>query len=196
MISLKNAIGYLRKKGRNTGGFTLVEMLVVVLLIGLLGTVTAAGIPAIRQSYRNVKMRANAQTLLSTSISRTTDIFRNADLSTTDGNTEEPVFLDGRNGVPVKLMTVREIYSTHDIGEAPGIIVEQYVIRDENGDYKADEDNQVMLLTEKTVSDGMKESLTYSYNKDKGVFSGKITIYDSSGHKIVSQSFKVRPLNS
>lgn len=81
MISLKNAIGYLRKKGRNTGGFTLVEMLVVVLLISLLGTVTAAGIPAVRQSYRNVKMRANAQTLLSTSISRTTDIFRNADLA-------------------------------------------------------------------------------------------------------------------
>ncbi len=63
MISLKKSSGYLRKKGRNTGGFTLVEMLVVVLLIGLLGTVTAAGIPAVRQSYRNVKMRANAQTL-------------------------------------------------------------------------------------------------------------------------------------
>ncbi|WP_270303807.1 prepilin-type N-terminal cleavage/methylation domain-containing protein [Baileyella intestinalis] len=196
MISLKNAIGYLRKKGRNTGGFTLTEMLVVVLLIGLLGTVTAAGIPAIRESYRNVKMRANAQTLLSTSISRTTDIFRNADLSTTDGNSKEPVFLDGRNGVPVKLMTVKEIFSTDDIGNSPGVIVEQYVIRDENGDYKADEDNQVMLLTEKTISDGMKQSLTYSYDTEKGFFSGEITIYNSSGHKIVSQSFKVRPLNN
>ena len=60
-------------KIRNNGGFSLVELLVAIIILGLVGTVVAGGVPAAVGAYKKVVEKANAQLLLTT----TTNALRN-----------------------------------------------------------------------------------------------------------------------
>lgn len=57
-----------RKPNRKNGGFTLAETLVAVLILLMVTAVVAAGIPVATNAYFKVVDSANAQVLLSTSI--------------------------------------------------------------------------------------------------------------------------------
>ena len=50
-------------------GFTLAETLLAVLILLLVSTIVAAGIPAAKSAYENVVLASNAEVLLSTTIS-------------------------------------------------------------------------------------------------------------------------------
>lgn len=56
------------KGRRRNKGFTLVEVLAVVLILVLVTSVVVAGIPAARRAYRRVTDQANAQVVLSTAM--------------------------------------------------------------------------------------------------------------------------------
>lgn len=62
-----------RSKLQNTEGFTLSEMLMTVLLISLVGMAITGGIVAARNVYQRISLRADAQTLLATTVSALTE---------------------------------------------------------------------------------------------------------------------------
>lgn len=62
-----------KKKLSDKKGFTLAEVLMAVLILSLLGTIIAAGMPSALGAYRKITDIANAQALLST----TTNALRN-----------------------------------------------------------------------------------------------------------------------
>lgn len=69
-----------RTKG--SAGFTLTEMLAAVLLMSLTTLAVAAGITAAVRTYREMTLKAEAQTLLGTAVAAIDDDFASADLST------------------------------------------------------------------------------------------------------------------
>lgn len=61
---LKKHAGKLNK----SKGFSLTELLVAVLILGMVSSVVAGGIPVARDAYQKVTLSANAQVMLSTAI--------------------------------------------------------------------------------------------------------------------------------
>jgi len=55
-----------RKKLKNNKGFTLAETLLAVLILLLVSTIVATGMPAAKNAYEKIIVAANAQVLLST----------------------------------------------------------------------------------------------------------------------------------
>ncbi len=62
-----------RSRLQNTNGFTLSETLMTVVLIGLVTMAMAGGIVAARNVYQRISLRADAQTLLGTTVSAITE---------------------------------------------------------------------------------------------------------------------------
>lgn len=69
----KRLIREMRRKLHNTNGFTLSETLMTVVLIGLVTMAMAGGIVAARNVYQRISLRADAQTLLATTVSAITE---------------------------------------------------------------------------------------------------------------------------
>ncbi len=69
----KRLICEMRSKLHNTNGFTLSETLMTVVLIGLVTMAMAGGIVAARNVYQRISLRADAQTLLATTVSAVTE---------------------------------------------------------------------------------------------------------------------------
>ncbi len=63
----------IKNKLRSRGGFTLAEMLTAVLIMLLLTAIVAGGLPVAQKVYIDVTDAANAQVLLSTTITELTD---------------------------------------------------------------------------------------------------------------------------
>lgn len=63
----------MRRKLHNTNGFTLSETLMTVVLIGLITMAMAGGIVAAKNVYQRISLRADAQTLLATTVSAVTE---------------------------------------------------------------------------------------------------------------------------
>lgn len=60
-------------KGKAQSGFTLVEMLMTVLILSMVSAVVAGGLPMAVSAYTNVVNTANAESLLSTAMTRLRD---------------------------------------------------------------------------------------------------------------------------
>ncbi|MCC6093855.1 MAG: hypothetical protein LIV24_02345 [Eubacterium sp.] len=96
---------------KSASGFSLTEMLVTVLLMSLATLAIAAGITAAVRTYREMTLKADAQTLLGTAIAAIDDDFATADLSTlqidsdTDGSSKaaEVSFFSGNRGYSVHI---------------------------------------------------------------------------------------------
>ena len=58
----------LKKRLKNQAGFSLAETLLAVLIMLLVSVIVANGIPVARNVYNNVIVGANAQVLLSTTV--------------------------------------------------------------------------------------------------------------------------------
>ena len=58
----------IKKKLKSKSGFTLAETLLAVLILLLVSTIVANGIPVARNVYNNVIVGANAQMLISTAV--------------------------------------------------------------------------------------------------------------------------------
>ena len=88
--------GHLSKAGRKlnmTAGFTLVEMLTAILILLMVSSVVAAGIPAAINAYEKVVIASNAEVLLSTTITALRNELGTADEVTVlnaDGSNADP----------------------------------------------------------------------------------------------------------
>ena len=69
----KNFLSEFRRKIYGTEGFTLSETLMTVVLIGLVTAAMAAGIAAAQRVYKRISLKADAQTLLATTVSALTE---------------------------------------------------------------------------------------------------------------------------
>lgn len=63
----------MKKKIKNTAGFSLIEMLVTLMILLLVTSVVAVGVPAASRAYNKVVDAANAQVLMSTAMVRLRD---------------------------------------------------------------------------------------------------------------------------
>ena len=60
---------YVKKKMKSQAGFTLAETLLAVLILLLVSTIVATGMPVARTAYEKVVLTSNAETLLATAVS-------------------------------------------------------------------------------------------------------------------------------
>ncbi|MBR3245216.1 MAG: type II secretion system protein [Parasporobacterium sp.] len=69
----------IKQKIKDRSGFSLAEVLMVVIIVLLVSSIVAVGVPAAARAYNKVVDAANAQTLLSTTITRLREELGTAD---------------------------------------------------------------------------------------------------------------------
>ena len=69
MKRLKYLLEQLNRKAKSRSAFTLAETLVAILIMLMVSSVVATGIPAAQRAYESVEMAANSELLLSSTIS-------------------------------------------------------------------------------------------------------------------------------
>lgn len=81
----------LRRKLNTSSGFTLAEALVAILILLMVSSVVASGIPAARNAYEKVVLASNAEVLLSTTISSLRNELGTASTATVDKDDETTI---------------------------------------------------------------------------------------------------------
>ena len=95
----------LRDKIHSEEGFTLSETLMTVVLIGLITMAMAGGIVAAKNVYRRISLRADAQTLLATTVSAVTEDLSSVsscDALQSSGSSQQTVTLIQDDGNPIE----------------------------------------------------------------------------------------------
>ncbi len=95
----------LRDKIHSEEGFTLSETLMTVVLIGLITMAMAGGIVAAKNVYQRISLRADAQTLLATTVSAVTEDLSSVsscDALQSSGSSQQTVILIQDDGNPVE----------------------------------------------------------------------------------------------
>ena len=95
----------LRDKIHSEEGFTLSETLMTVVLIGLITMARAGGIVAAKNVYQRISLRADAQTLLATTVSAVTEDLSSVsscDALQSSGSSQQTVTLIQDDGNPVE----------------------------------------------------------------------------------------------
>lgn len=112
-MSQRNRI--VRSKLNNEHGFSLTELLAVIAIMSLVTLAIAAGAVTAVRVYKQVSIKANAQTLLATSITAMSDEFEHAVVDdaesektekkaiTIDGDKKGCSFLSEKRGVEIKI---------------------------------------------------------------------------------------------
>jgi len=168
------------KKKLNNKGFTLSETMMSLLILGLVIVITGGGIVVVKNSYQRITMKSHAQTLMSTSITKVSEDLRFAEDIDTDsadaaGSVESPQFTNSETGYRTRF--------TNDIDKG---IMRTYIYGTNSRSER--------LLTDKTMTDGLIPSISYSYDTNAGVF--KVTVTVSRNDKTISeQEVSIRPLN-
>ena len=102
---------HLRRFKLNRAGFSLTELLAAVLILAMVSSVVAGGIPVARDAYRKVTVSANAQVLLSTTISALrnqlgTSVIEkvgNTEVGETTVSGDSVTYLSGLNGAGTQI---------------------------------------------------------------------------------------------
>ncbi|WP_130836549.1 PulJ/GspJ family protein [Lachnoclostridium sp. Marseille-P6806] len=88
-----------KKTERRDAGFSLMELMVTVLLVSLLALTVGGGVTVVQRAYRAVTLRANAQTLLSSTITAMQEKLRYADVKagrdSLSNDPEKGICIDG-----------------------------------------------------------------------------------------------------
>lgn len=103
-------------KLKNRGGFSLTELLITVLILGLVSAVVAAGVPAAVAAHKKIVEKANAQLLLTT----TTNALRN------ELDMASDIVVTESGGEVVISFTSNKKYSLTITSGSEGIIVNEY----------------------------------------------------------------------
>lgn len=165
-------------------GASLSETLVTVLLLSIVLSAMVAGIPAVMSAYRNVRLKADAQTLLATAVSAVTEEVRWADDLTFDNGTNGTYeFYSSRQNARVKL--VNGSYGTSVAGlSARGIFIQT-----------VDGTSSRQLLTQKTQTLGLYASIQ-PIQSDNHCVNYTISVFSSENSKapLESTNLSVRPI--
>ena len=170
------------RKLRSAVGASLAETLVTILLLSIILSAVVAGIPAVMSAYREVRLKADAQTLLATAVTAVTDELRYAE--DVQYSTDYTFYSSKRSAV-IELVSV----SNADDSSDNGIYVRKpNTAADENT-----KDNP--LLTKQTQTLGLYASLTPG-SMENGCIVYTVSVISSDGKVIESTLLKVRPISS
>jgi prepilin-type N-terminal cleavage/methylation domain-containing protein len=161
-------------KNRNKAGFTLSETLTTVLLIGIIFAAVAGGVVVLRNAYESITVRADAQALLSTTVTQVSADLNSATMSMTkDKNT---YYFCTNRGAAIRYET--EAGSTTETTKVLA--------------YNGDED---YLVTSGTSTKKLAAVLEgFGYNSSENLFTVTIKVYDKNTKKeLESTELKVRP---
>lgn len=167
---------YLFEKKMNKKGFTLSETLASVLILILVVTIIGGGIVVVKNAYQRITLKANAQVLMSTAITKVSDELKFAE--NIEG-TDTPTFVSGNNSY--KMSFVNGDGTADNLG-----IMEAYATGDST--------QNIQLLSTKTMTDGLVPSITYNYSSDDKLFTATIEV-KKDGTTVSKQTITVRPLN-
>ena len=120
--------GEIEQTNNSSGGFTLAETLLAVLILLMVSTIVANGIPAAKNAYEKVVLTSNAEVLLSTTISTLQYELGTAQDIETSGNTITyynpsrgalaQIYVDADKGIMLKRYYFPEGYGVEE-GVAP-----------------------------------------------------------------------------
>lgn len=159
----------------NRKGFSISELLMVVLILSLLTVILGSGFMVVKNSYEKITVKAEAQTLLSTTITKVTDEFRFAKYI----NAEDPKavkFTSGNLGY--------EIWFENGDGNSgtKGIMVCNHA------------GLSTQLLTDQTMTSKLTPQIEYEYDENANLFTATIIIkYKETDY--LKQVIKVKPIN-
>lgn len=158
---------------KNSKGFTLSETMASVLILILVITIIGGGVVVVKNAYQRITLKANAQTLMSTTITKVTDEFEFAE-NITEG-TDNPYFVSGNSKFKIAFKN----------GTGNEGVLQSYKYGDNT--------KTTPLLSSKTMTDGLVPTITYSYNKD--LFTATVTV-SKDGDPVSTQTFSVKPINN
>ena len=90
----------MRARMKNKEGFSISEMLMVVMILSLIIVILGSGVMVVKNAYERITLKAEAQTLLSTTITKVTDEFRFSKYINDDG-TSPAKFTSGIRGYEI-----------------------------------------------------------------------------------------------
>ena len=185
-----------KRKLKSNNGFTLVELLVTVLVMSLAGIAMTTGFRMVQNSYNDMTKKANAETLLSTTIYEISSHVRYADNVFTDKEGNNTRFFDTNSGYIIKI----DNPDKNDPVEKNlnGIIVRFYA-----GNKKL-ESHQ--LLSDKAMTDNLNPVIEYiKWNRPEDgnkpvTATFKVNVYDNENKDrkapVASQEVTVNLINS
>lgn len=182
MLKIRKAID--GKLKNNKGGFTLVELLAVMLIASLAMITIGGGVTVVKDAYYAVTMKSEADMVLSTLIIRLTDEFRFAENVTVDdeGIVSFTSKVDGKGG-PLYLS---------DAPEPDG---------DRESDNihfcsKADNKSVGTVITDATITNKAFKLRLDEYSYGGGLFTATVSVVDKNNGKVYSeQTVRIAPLN-
>ena len=144
MVKASKQYNTLRKRLRSHKGFSLSELLVTLILVGLISAAVAGGVSMVARSYTKVVDRADAEHLLSTTLNKMQDelCFARVDLETPPANTVGWSFISGISGLRIR-------FDKSSSGANLGAYI-QFVVPNaatQNTFYFTDENNKRMYVT-------------------------------------------------
>lgn len=108
---------YLKKRIKQKKGFSLAEMMMVLLIVLMVSSIVAVGVPSAVRAYNKVVDASNAQVLISTAMTRLREELGTASEVSPDP-AQKTVFYNNSLGYSSKIML--------DSGDDPVIYIEEY----------------------------------------------------------------------
>lgn len=189
---------YLQKM-LNQKGFSLAELLVTVLLMSLVTTVVAGAASAVLRVYRDITLRADAQTLISTASSAMAkDLYTASLVQKNDDGTVSTFVCEGAGGVISYENTedgkiVRSVSTVQDPSGTEG-----------SGSTESEQTQAAATKTENLVADPTRTqdlslqlvSLTADQDPDSGSYVFNYTLRVSKESFTEEQSYSVRSMTA
>lgn len=170
----------------NKKGFSLSELLMVVLILSLLVIIIGSGMGVVKDAYEKVTLKAEAQTLMATTIEKVRDEFRFAREiqanQVIQGTITATTFISGNNGL--------KVYFVNDEANMGITMVTA------TGETK----QSAPVVTDRTMTNDLTTSIKYTYSKDEHLITATIIIYQKvkggvAAKEYAKQEFKVKPIN-
>lgn len=169
---------FIREGKQNNKGFTLSETLASLLILALVIVIIGGGVIVVKDAYQRITLKANAQVLMSTAISKVQDELKFAEsiddtaspVTFTSGNNNYKLSFENGDGTKENL-GIMEVYGEGTTAQP------------------------VQMLSTKTMTNGLVPSIEYSYDSTRKLFTATVTVKDKDGTVKASQKFNVKPLN-
>ena len=160
------------RKLKKCRGFTLAETLLAIMILLMVSTIVATGIPAAKAAYEKVILASNAEVLLSTTISTLQNELGTAqDIDTPSGDSNTIItYLNPSRGIPSKIY----VDGTNRIQflryfSADGLIDEDYSVPKQ------------LITTQAETSDLLVTYDSAAYNKGTGILTiSNLAVYLNS----------------
>lgn len=171
----------LRKRLRSGSGFTFAEMLMSILIILMVASVLAAGVPVAAGAYNKVVTSANAQVLLSTTMTRLRDELGTAkDIAVNGSGTEITYTCD--NGSKSRICVVGPGATSE-----PGIYIHEYT------DVLGEDAYTRLLVTHEASNKNLHTSCEFAYSGGVVTVSG-LSVLNGDKTVLTIDDFEIKVL--